>query len=68
MPVTHRDVAQEFHVVSVYVEPGDDRSTVDWELLGGSHGTLVLLMAMQRLGAVADELIRHGRRPIHPFA
>jgi uroporphyrin-III C-methyltransferase/precorrin-2 dehydrogenase/sirohydrochlorin ferrochelatase len=66
LPVTHRGVAQEFHVVSVHVEPGDDRSTVDWELLGGSHGTLVLLMAMQRLGAVADELIRHGRRPDTP--
>jgi uroporphyrin-III C-methyltransferase/precorrin-2 dehydrogenase/sirohydrochlorin ferrochelatase len=66
LPVTHRGVAQEFHVVSVHVEPGDDRSTVDWELLGGSHGTLVLLMGLQRLGVVAAELIRHGRRPDTP--
>jgi uroporphyrin-III C-methyltransferase / precorrin-2 dehydrogenase / sirohydrochlorin ferrochelatase len=66
VPVTHRGVAQEFHVVSVHVEPGDDRSTVDWELLGGSHGTLVLLMAVQRIGAVAAELVRHGRRPDTP--
>jgi uroporphyrin-III C-methyltransferase/precorrin-2 dehydrogenase/sirohydrochlorin ferrochelatase len=66
VPVTHRGVAQEFHVVSVHVEPGDDRSTVDWELLGGSRGTLVLLMAMQRLGAVVAELVRYGRRPDTP--
>ena len=66
VPVTHRGVAQEFHVVSVHVPPGDDRSTVDWELLGGSSGTLVLLMAVPRIGAVAAELLRNGRRPDTP--
>jgi uroporphyrin-III C-methyltransferase/precorrin-2 dehydrogenase/sirohydrochlorin ferrochelatase len=61
IPVTHRGVAQEFHVVSVHVPPGDERSTVNWELLGGSSGTLVLLMAVERIGAVTDELLRYGR-------
>src|ERR1700677_1834414 len=68
LPVTHRGVAQEFHVVSVHVPPGDDRSTVDWALLGSSNGTLVLLMAMQRIGAVAAELLRHGRSPDTPVS
>jgi len=68
LPVTHRGVAQEFHVVSVHVPPGDDRSTVDWALLGGSKGTLVLLMAVQRIGAVAAELLRHGRSPDTPVS
>jgi uroporphyrin-III C-methyltransferase/precorrin-2 dehydrogenase/sirohydrochlorin ferrochelatase len=61
VPVTHRGVAQDFHVVSVHVPPGDQRSTVNWELMGASSGTLVLLMAVERIGAVADELLRHGR-------
>jgi uroporphyrin-III C-methyltransferase / precorrin-2 dehydrogenase / sirohydrochlorin ferrochelatase len=68
LPVTHRGVAQEFHVVSVHVPPGDDRSTVDWALLGGSPGTLVLLMAVHRIGAVAAELIQHGRNPDTPVS
>jgi len=68
VPVTHRGVAQEFHVVSVHVPPGDDRSTVDWSLLGGSPGTLVLLMAVQRIGAVVAELLRHGRSPNTPVS
>jgi uroporphyrin-III C-methyltransferase / precorrin-2 dehydrogenase / sirohydrochlorin ferrochelatase len=68
VPVTHRGVAQEFHVVSVHVPPGDDRSTVDWEVLGGSSGTLVLLMAVERIGVVAGELIRHGRNPSTPVS
>jgi uroporphyrin-III C-methyltransferase/precorrin-2 dehydrogenase/sirohydrochlorin ferrochelatase len=68
LPVTHRGVAQEFHVVSVHVPPGDVRSTVDWALLGGSPGTLVLLMAVQRIGAVVAELLRHGRSPDTPVS
>jgi uroporphyrin-III C-methyltransferase / precorrin-2 dehydrogenase / sirohydrochlorin ferrochelatase len=68
VPVTHRGVAQEFHVVSVSVAPGDEGSTVDWALLGGSPGTLVLLMAVQRIGAVSAELLRHGRSPDTPVS
>jgi uroporphyrin-III C-methyltransferase / precorrin-2 dehydrogenase / sirohydrochlorin ferrochelatase len=68
VPVTHRGVAQEFHVVSVHVPPGDARSTVDWEVVGASSGTVVLLMAVERIGAVAGELIRHGRNPDTPVS
>jgi len=68
VPVTHRGVTQEFHVVSVHVPPGDERSTVSWDLLGGSSGTLVLLMAVERIGAVADELLRYGRSPDTPVS
>src|ERR1700722_9142111 len=68
VPVTHRGVAQEFHVVSVHVPPGDERSTVNWELMGGGSGTLVLLMAVERIGAVADELLRQGRSANTPVS
>ena len=68
IPVTHRGVAQEFHVVSVHVPPGDERSRVNWELLGGSSGTLVLLMAVERIGAVVHELMRYGRSPGTPVS
>ena len=61
VPVTHRGVAQEFSVVSVHVPPGDERSTVNWPALAATRGTLVLLMAVERLAAVAETLIRHGR-------
>jgi len=68
IPVTHRGVAQEFHVVSVHVPPGDERSTVNWEVLGGSSGTLILLMAVERIGAVVHELMRYGRSPDTPVS
>jgi uroporphyrin-III C-methyltransferase / precorrin-2 dehydrogenase / sirohydrochlorin ferrochelatase len=68
VPVTHRGVAQDFHVASVHVRPDDERSTVDWEILGGSRGTLVLLMAVEHIGAVVAELLRHGRSPSTPVS
>ncbi|SNT15573.1 uroporphyrin-III C-methyltransferase / precorrin-2 dehydrogenase / sirohydrochlorin ferrochelatase [Streptosporangium subroseum] len=66
VPVTHRGVSQEFHVVSVHVPPGDAKSTVDWPNLARSAGTLVLMMAVERIGAIAETLIRDGRSPETP--
>ncbi|GAA0914698.1 uroporphyrinogen-III C-methyltransferase [Nonomuraea longicatena] len=61
VPVTHRGVSQEFHVISVHVAPDDPASTVDWPGLARSGGTLVLMMAVERLAKVAETLQRDGR-------
>ncbi|MET8339793.1 uroporphyrinogen-III C-methyltransferase [Streptosporangium canum] len=66
VPVTHRGVSQEFHVISVHVPPGDARSTVDWPNLARSGGTLVLMMAVERIGTIAETLIHDGRSPETP--
>ncbi|WP_405579270.1 uroporphyrinogen-III C-methyltransferase [Streptomyces sp. NBC_01190] len=63
IPVTHRGVAHEFTVVSGHVAPGDPRSLVDWPALARLRGTLVLLMAVERIGAIAEALIAGGRAP-----
>ena len=68
VPLTHRGIAQEFHVVSAHVAPDDERSAVDWRALAASSATLVLLMATEHLQAVADTLIRHGRHPRTPVS
>ena len=68
LPVTHRGISQDFHVVSVHVAPDDERSTVDWRALAKSAGTLVLLMAVERIGAIADTLIGYGRNPGTPVS
>ncbi|MFC4123162.1 uroporphyrinogen-III C-methyltransferase [Nonomuraea zeae] len=66
VPVTHRGVSQEFHVISVHVAPDDPKSTVDWPGLARSQGTLVLMMAVERLAKVAEALLRDGRSPDTP--
>jgi uroporphyrin-III C-methyltransferase/precorrin-2 dehydrogenase/sirohydrochlorin ferrochelatase len=68
IPVTHRAVTHEFVVVSGHVAPDDPSCLVDWFALGRLRGTLVLLMAVERIGVFADTLITHGRSPGTPVA
>ncbi|MFF3175990.1 uroporphyrinogen-III C-methyltransferase [Streptomyces sp. NPDC057900] len=68
IPVTHRGVAHEFTVVSGHVAPEDERSLVDWSAVARLRGTLVLLMAVDKIGAIARALIAHGKDPETPVA
>ncbi|MDJ1132312.1 uroporphyrinogen-III C-methyltransferase [Streptomyces iconiensis] len=68
IPVTHRGVAHEFTVVSGHVPPGDARSLVDWSALARLRGTLVMLMAVENIGAIAEALLAHGRPADTPVA
>ncbi|MEN8652890.1 uroporphyrinogen-III C-methyltransferase [Streptomyces sp. 21So2-11] len=68
IPVTHRGVAHEFTVISGHVAPEDPRSLVDWKAVAGLRGTLVLLMAVERIGAIAAALTAYGRSPETPVA
>jgi uroporphyrin-III C-methyltransferase/precorrin-2 dehydrogenase/sirohydrochlorin ferrochelatase len=68
IPVTHRGITQDFSVVSAHLDPSQPGATVDWEGLARSTGTLVLLMAVAHLDAVAAELIKRGRDVTTPVA
>jgi len=68
IPVTHRGVAHEFTVVSGHVPPDDDSSLVDWDALARLRGTVVLLMAIQNLPAIAERLVKGGRAVDTPVA
>lgn len=64
IPVTHRTMAQGFLVVSGHVPPGDPRSSLDWPALARVDVTLIVLMGVATLGAIADALIAGGK-PAH---
>ncbi len=68
IPVTHRGMTHEFTVISGHVAPEDPRSLVNWEAAAQMTGTLVLLMAVERIGAIAARLIAAGRSPLTPVA
>ncbi|MFC4146894.1 uroporphyrinogen-III C-methyltransferase [Micromonospora mangrovi] len=68
VPVTHRAVAHEFTVVSGHVAPDSPASLVRWESLAGLRGTLVILMGLKNLAAIADTLTGHGKDPATPVA
>jgi uroporphyrin-III C-methyltransferase / precorrin-2 dehydrogenase / sirohydrochlorin ferrochelatase len=68
IPVTHRGITQDFSVVSAHLDPSQPGATVDWEALARGGGTLVLLMAVAHLDAVAAELVKRGRDAATPVA
>jgi len=68
VPVTHRGVAHEVVVVSGHVAPGDESSLVDWSALAALRGTIVLLMAVERIGQFAAALLDGGRPADTPVA
>jgi uroporphyrin-III C-methyltransferase/precorrin-2 dehydrogenase/sirohydrochlorin ferrochelatase len=61
VPVTHRAVNHEFVVVSGHLSPDDPESLVNWDALATLTGTLVLLMAVERIDRFAEVLITGGR-------
>jgi len=61
VPVTHRGVNHEFVVVSGHLAPDHPESLVNWNALAQLSGTLVLLMAVERIELFADALIKGGR-------
>lgn len=61
IPVTHRGVTHEVTVVSAHVPPGHEQSLVDWQALARLKGTIVLMMGVERIRAVADVLLDGGR-------
>jgi uroporphyrin-III C-methyltransferase/precorrin-2 dehydrogenase/sirohydrochlorin ferrochelatase len=68
IPVTHRGVAHEFAVVSGHVPPESPDSLVDWAALASLRGTLVIMMGLKNLPAIAARLIAEGRPADTPAA
>ena len=61
VPVTHRAINHEFVVISGHVSPDDPESLVNWDALAKLSGTLVLLMAVERIELFAAALLKGGR-------
>ena len=68
IPVTHRGLSQAVTVVSGHVPPGHPDSTVDWTALARTGSTIVVLMGVRTLEAIADALLDGGLDPTTPAA
>jgi len=68
IPVTHRAVATSFTVVTGHEDPTKPSEQTDWQALARTPGTLVNLMGMGRLAAIAAALIAGGRSADQPAA
>lgn len=67
IPVTHRDFASSFHVVTGHAKK-DDSLDINWESLAREKGTVVFLMGIGNIKHITKMLVSHGRDPKTPVA
>ena len=68
IPVTHRDHASTFTVVTGSTASRTDDGAVDWESLAKLTGTLVILMGWRNLDVIVTNLIDGGKPEDTPVA
>ena len=67
IPLTHRDHTSTVAFITGHEDPTKEKSDIDWEALAGI-GTLVFLMGVKNLPAIAENLIRCGKPAETPAA
>lgn len=67
IPVTHRECATSFAVVTGHRKQGAQGASQDWDALARMD-TLVVLMGMRNLPQITAELMSAGRAPATPAA
>lgn len=58
IPITHRGIAQSFHV---FTAMSAEKLNIDWEAVARLGGTLVFMMGFKNLGKIAESLIFNGK-------
>ncbi len=66
IPVTHRNVASSFAVITGHEDPAKDDTSINWAHLATGVDTLVFLMGVGRLTEITRRLIENGRAPTTP--
>jgi uroporphyrin-III C-methyltransferase len=68
IPVTHRDHASTVSFVTGHEDPAKDESSVDWEALAATGGTIVVLMGVGKLPEYTAALREAGLSADTPVA
>lgn len=68
IPLTHRDHASSFTVVTGHERADAEDGRVDWQAVAAVHGTLVILMGVRTVKRWSQALIDAGRPATTPVA
>lgn len=68
IPLTHRQHASAFTVVTGHEDPTRPESSVDWAQIARLHGTKVVLMGLERLPDITARLLAAGQSPETPVS
>ena len=67
IPVTHRDYASTFAIVTGHMREGKDDS-IKWESLAQGIDTLAIYMGVGNLPYICENLLKYGKHPDTPVA
>ena len=67
IPITHRDYASSFHVITGHLKD-DENDELNWNALANNEGTLVFLMGVSNLNKICTKLIQEGKSKETPVA
>ncbi|CAM3034918.1 uroporphyrinogen-III C-methyltransferase [Hathewaya histolytica] len=59
IPITHRDFASSFHVITGHLK--EEENELNWSALAQLDGTLVFLMGVANLQKICNNLIKEGK-------
>lgn len=68
IPVTHRDYASSFHVITGHEGAHKETAVLDYAALAKEEGTLVFLMGLKNLPHIVKNLTENGKTPDTPAA
>ena len=68
IPLTHREAASSFTVVSGVEDSTKKEPTIPWGMLAHTGGTLVVLMGWGSLANIVTSLLAEGMNPLTPVA
>ena len=68
IPVTHRNVASSFAVVTGHEDPTKPETSIRWQGLANGPDTLIFLMGVEHLEEIVARLLEHGRPADEPVA
>lgn len=67
IPITHREHASSFHVITGHYKD-DDTKDINWDALANNKGTLVFLMGVSNIKRISENLIKEGKDKNTPVA
>lgn len=68
IPVTQRNMASSFHVITGHEGNHKDAEVLNYATLAAEEGTLIFLMGLHNLERIAEQLIKNGKDPSTPAA
>ncbi|MCM3162485.1 uroporphyrinogen-III C-methyltransferase [Metabacillus litoralis] len=66
IPVTHRDYAGSFAVVTAHDKSKEGKPNIDWEGLARGVQTIAFYMGISNLEHICENLVLHGKSPDTP--